>query len=234
MKSNKRTLAALAFLAAGTALSACSAQPEHQEAAFIEQKALKIEWRLDQLPVAFPVGSEMPAPGELAQLDRNLQTFVHNGSTRIFIEADPASTGRQLASRRYATLERHLVSRGFAVEPVTPGVLGEANASGPAAASVYVGHYAAVTPSCPDWRKPTAADYTNTQSSNFGCSTTANFAQMLYNPGDVLQGQRMGPADGARAAIAIRNYRDGKKAGEQQNGSTTATAGGVTTSGGSQ
>ena len=106
--------------------------------------------------------------------------------------------------------------------------------AGPAAAGVYVGRYAAVTPSCPDWRKPTASDYTNTQSSNFGCSTALNFAQMLADPGDVLRGQRMGPADGARAAIAVRNYREGKKPGEQQGGGGSTAAGGATTSGGAQ
>ena len=235
MNSHKRSFAALALLAVGTSLAACSAEPIHPEAVFVEPKAVKVEWRVERLAVDFPVGSASPAPGELYQLDRSLATYADDASVRVFIETDPASTGRELASRRYALLQGHLAALGLAAEPVAAGALGEPGSAGPGTANVYVGRYATIAPSCPDWRKPSASDYTNTQSSNFGCATALNFAQMLANPGDLLRGQRMGPADGARAAIAIKDYREGKKPGEQRNGDAAGTtAAGVTTSGGTQ
>ena len=63
MNSHKRSFAALALLAVGTTLGACSAEPVHPQAAFVEPKALKVEWRIERVSVDFPVGSAYPAPG---------------------------------------------------------------------------------------------------------------------------------------------------------------------------
>lgn len=234
MNAYMRTRAALTVLAASAALAACSAEPVHPEAVYVAPKTITAEWRIAPIPVAFPLGSAAPAAGELVRLDHALYPYADNASARFFVETDPASSGREVAARRFAMLKNHMASLGFTVEPVAPD--GTHPPAGPTSAVVYVAHYAAVTPSCPDWRKPTSSDYTNTQSSNFGCATMMNFAQMLADPGDLLRGQQMGPADGARAAIAIDNYRQGKKPGDQQSSSSggTGSAAASTTSGGTQ
>ena len=228
MHKRNRHLAALALLAMGTALTACSSEPLRPDAVFYAPKtnAAQVEWRVERHPVSFPIGSERPAPGQLAQLDSFLGAYADDLSARVFLEANPAAVGRELAGRRYAVLDRHVAAQGITAEPIARDALAEQASADPSVANVYVGHFVVVPPSCPDWRKPTASDFTNTQSSNFGCATAVNFSQMLANPGDVVRGQRMGPADGARAAIPVRDYREGKKAGEQNGGGGATTGGG--------
>jgi pilus assembly protein CpaD len=223
MRTFLRSFSALALLAIGPVLAACSSEPLHPEAVTIEPKSLQVEWRMEEHPVTFPLGSDRPGAVELAQLDDFLATHADNPSARVFIDTDPATAGRELASRRYAALDRHVALQGFRAEPA--GGTGHNPPTDPRLATVYVGSYVAVTPVCPDWRKPSAADYTNTQSSNFGCATMVNFSQMLADPGELVRGRRMGPADGARAAIAIRDYREGKKPANEGQGAISTTGG---------
>src|SRR3546814_1263456 len=96
------------------------------------------------------------------------------------------------------------------------GIPGAVPATDPDRAVVYVGRYHVVLPDCPDWHKQTAADFTNTPSSNYGCATTVNFARMLADPGDLVQGRDPGPSDGERLAGTIRAYRDAGKANAER------------------
>lgn len=231
MRRIRHHFASAGVLALAAALAACSAEPLHPEAIPVAPKTVQVAWQVEPHPVQFAIGSDRPAPGEIAGIDRFLAQFADETSVQVFVATDPATAGRALAERRFALLERHLAARGFAARPMTAEIGGGVPAvADPRIATVYVGHFVAAAPGCPDWRKPTAADFTNTHSSNFGCATAVNFSQMLANPGDLLRGQPLGPADAERAARSIRDYREGAPK-DQQNGGAAGIGGMSTTTG---
>ena len=45
--------------------------------------------------------------------------------------------------------------------------------------------------------------------SNFGCATETNLGLMVVDPGTLVRGQPMGPADGEAQAKSIKDYREG-------------------------
>ena len=75
---------------------------------------------------------------------------------------------------------------------------------------VVVGRYIVVPPDCPNWGQPSNRNPGNFQSSNFGCATTVNLGLMAADPGDLIRGQPLSPADGAAASLAIQRYRAGE------------------------
>lgn len=87
---------------------------------------------------------------------------------------------------------------------------GEAPAAWRDQATLVVGRYIVIPPACPDWSKPSGSDFTNTVGSNFGCASAVNLGMMVANPGDLVQGETLGPADGSRATLGIDRYRAGK------------------------
>src|SRR3546814_4830178 len=119
------------------------------------------------------------------------------------VDAAPAAAGQGVADRRLQALTAWLEAKGFEPGAMAAGIPGAVPATDPDRAVVYVGRYHVVLPDCPDWRKQTAADFTNTPSSNYGCATTVNFDRMLAHPGDLVQGRDLGPPDGARPAGPI-------------------------------
>lgn len=233
MFRTRRFSTTVAALLLGATLGACSREPLHPEAVYVEPKVNRVEWRVDRHPVQFAVGSDRPVAGELAALDRFLATYADAASAQIFIDIDPAVTGRELAAQRYAILHRHLTARGIVVRRMThdPTVQTE-RPSDPRVATVYVGRFAVIPPQCPDWRKPSSSDFTNTQSSNFGCATALAFGQMLADPGDLVRSEPMGPADAARAALAIERYRKGETPGQDGGAAGSGGMNIMTTSGG--
>jgi len=50
----------------------------------------------------------------------------------------------------------------------------------------------------------------NTDYENFGCATQSNLAAMVDNPSDLLTPRASTPADQARRAVVIENYRKGE------------------------
>lgn len=214
----RSTPLSLAIAVLGAVLAGCSPEPPVPGSAFASTKQVRVDWRVAQHPVAFALGSDQPVPGQLAELDRFLAALPEPEGARIFIDADPAVVGRELAARRVALLQRHLAQHGLSAAPMMRDPAAAPLSPDPRRATVYVGRFVATAPACPDWRKPTAADYTNTTSSNFGCATAVNFSQMLADPGDLLRGREMGPADGERAARAVRRYREGGGNGDQNGG----------------
>ncbi len=74
---------------------------------------------------------------------------------------------------------------------------------------VVVSRHVLTPPSCPNWSKRADDDFGNTLGSNFGCSTQTNLGLMLADPGDLLAGQPLGPADGELSSFRIESYRRG-------------------------
>jgi hypothetical protein len=63
---------------------------------------------------------------------------------------------------------------------------------------------------CPNWNKPYGTDESNSFSSNFGCASQMNLAEMLVNKRDAIEGQEMKPSDSSLAIRSIQNYQTGE------------------------
>ena len=101
----------------------------------------------------------------------------------VYVASAAAGVSDELAQQRAQTLNGLLRARGVAVRADPPQAAPGAGApDGPSrtdAARLLIGYYAVATPGCPDWRKPTAIDYSNQPSSNFGCASQINLGLMV-------------------------------------------------------
>lgn len=218
-------MAVSAALACGLLLAACSAEPIHPEAVGIE-KVNMIDWRVHRHPVQFAWGTATPEPGEMERLADFLAPYDEGAGAYVFVDAGAGVTGDALARQRLQRVHGVISSRGFTLRklPQDPAGL-PATASDPRMVSVFLGEYVVTAPDCPDMRKQTSADFTNTPASDFGCSTVTNLGLMVANPSDLVVGRDPGPADAERAVLGVQRYRKppAKKDGTEIN--TVSTTG---------
>lgn len=86
--------------------------------------------------------------------------------------------------------------------PVTAGAIA------PGAVRVVVSRMAATVPGCPDWSRPSNANFTGDSMSNYGCAINSNLAAMVADPRDLVAGRTDRDIVGDKVAgKAIRTYR---------------------------
>lgn len=199
-------------LTAALLMAACAPLPDNYPLR-APQPVAQVIWSGESLPLSFAPGTERPAAGEMTRLLAFLKATNARRAAHVYVATAPGAADDSLARRRTAALTRYLTQLGIAGEPrpsesglPTPGPLG-ANAD---MITVSVGRYVAIPPRCPDWSKPELGDFTNTRSSNFGCASAVNLSLMVADPLDLVRGQPLADADGARMARAIGRYRAGK------------------------
>lgn len=67
-----------------------------------------------------------------------------------------------------------------------------------------------ITPDCPDWRKSSNLNYSNTNMSDIGCASVTNIGRQVANPKHLLESDQLYVApDGMIGAQAITNYHTG-------------------------
>ncbi|WP_119166818.1 CpaD family pilus assembly lipoprotein [Algihabitans albus] len=125
---------------------------------------------------------------------------------RIMVELPMTSDGRDLAGRRALAVMQLLARQGIVAEPFAltePG--GQVLRVGVERVAVNA------SADCPDW--PEARDFgafVNDALPNFGCASANNFAVMLANPRDAVEGRALSRADVERVTLGLRAYRVGK------------------------
>ena len=71
----------------------------------------------------------------------------------------------------------------------------------------------AQVPGCPDWQRPSFLTSAGQTTSNYGCATNGNFAQMIADPSDLLSGRKDKSADpNPTSSNAIKQFSDGSAA----------------------
>jgi len=222
LRSPALGLAALLLMLAG--VTACS--PQTLSATQTEvPKQIKLTYSVISWPVQFEPGTATLSAGQEQALSNFLSTVKTGDGDEVTFEAGPAAYGTNaaLVAERQASVDlvlRSLLMPASVVE--TRSLLGasgaENEARGGVAGSevpgadvvvVNVGRYIVSGPSCPDWTKPQADDFSNTPPSNFGCATLTNLARMVANPADLVRGSTEGPADGDYAAQGVAAYHAG-------------------------
>ena len=133
-----------------------------------------------------------------------------------------------LAARRIDTVKRFLEDNGINRKHIHASSFGErvpvATGNDEDAwrqnrrVEIVLERYVVTPPACPDWSRKTGVDYANGPHSNFGCATAANLGLMIDNPRDLVEGRRLGPADGIHQAEGIVRYREGELPELQEEG----------------
>ena len=124
----------------------------------------------------------------------------------------------ELAARRISAVKGILVEHGIARVGIQASTFGErfpASLGNHEQAwsknrrvEIVLERFVVTPPACPDWSRRSGLDYSNQPHSNFGCATEANLGLMVANPGDLVRGQKLGPADGVHQAEGIVRYRE--------------------------
>jgi len=154
--------------------------------------------------VRFEPGEAALSPAER----QRLAAFLAHEEVGLYDEitlATGAVNGaeRNLAARRAASVAAYLRANHLKSAA-------DLEESAPAdRVTVVVGRYVVVPPNCPDWRKPSEDDPSNTPSSNLGCASVTNLGLMVADPHDLVSGKPRAPADADQNDYAIQRYRQG-------------------------
>lgn len=107
--------------------------------------------------------------------------------------------------------------------------------------TVTVERYLVITPACANFIEQIGNANQTHAGSNFGCANEANFGMMVANPRDIIRGRTTGNYDGTVMAAGVQRYHEDRikdlidtstTVAPGSLASTTPTAGGGTTSGG--
>ena len=160
-----------------------------------------LEWVIYDHAVARTLGPNGLGAAERRRLDRFADEIALGYGDQVVIRA---RRGENSAAAK--AVDRHLRRNNIVAKIIeTPRLNTRA---GPVL--VEVGRYVIIPPRCPDWSKPSGGDPHNTVNSNWGCATAINLDRMVANPGDLVHGREMGPADGEYASFHTNRYRGGK------------------------
>lgn len=202
-----RTAGLAAALAAAALAAGCSFPVTPPEPGTVGPQAHKlgVERTLYRHDVTFPGDSaELPA-GERAALERFLRDTGADRQATVLVATDRTDP---LAERRRQQVVRQLRRNGF--DPRASDPLLDSARPGDGDVLVRVARYHVVLPECPNYARTTTGDNSNLPASNFGCADRRNLGLMVANPRDLLRGRDMGPVSGARTAIPVRDYHDGR------------------------
>lgn len=170
-------------------------------------------------PVVFAPGSAALLPDQGQALTTFLNSARVGEKDRLALVARPAAAVsglpagqahryQALAGNRARTVAAQLAARGLKVAP-TPQWLPLAAAPREGVVLV-VERIVAVPLGCPDWTRPSAGNYENALTSNYGCAVSGNLARMIANPDDLQVSRPLGPASGEVMGRAVGRYLDGK------------------------
>ena len=192
-------LTALAVIVAGCAQTVADWTPA------ATPHDLQVKWVTHEHSIAFNSQANLLTNQASRSLDRFLNEIDLRPSDRLFVDVGPKS-GEVVSDARVGAINEQL--RHYI--PGTQATLITDEKGTNSKISLIVGRYVVLPPNCPDLSRPTATNHGNVADSNFGCSTQRNLGLMLADPGDLLRGRTLGPADGAALSRGIRSYRAGK------------------------
>lgn len=192
-------LVALAVIVAGCAQTVADWTPA------ATPHDLEVKWITHEHSIAFNSQANLLTNQASRNLDRFLNEIDLRPSDRLFVDVGPQS-GEVVSDARVGAINAQL--RHYIPGTQATAITGEKGTTNKI--NLIVGRYIVLPPNCPDLSRPTATNPGNVADSNLGCSTQRNLGLMLANPGDLLHGRTLGPADGEALSRSIQKYRAGK------------------------
>ena len=165
-------------------------------------KAPHVDYVRLQHEAVFQPGSPDLASGEAGSLAGFLTHAGVTSEDHVYFEA--ASDDRLTVSR-IGRLAKVADQQGIGAKILPP-----ATGLAPDHIRVVVERYVVTPPNCPNWTAPAVGGHDNQPGSNFGCADATNFSLMVADPGDLVVGRMLDPAQGDAAFAAVSRYRQGK------------------------
>lgn len=194
----------IAFIALAGGLVACAPSLQNSQWSGAElPKQTQVLFLHQAYDVRFDPGKDLLSPAE----QKRLADFIAREDIGLYDEITLASgnggdtKGAGLAARRSASVAAYLRSLHlkFAADSEAAAPNDQVTLS--------IGRYIVVPPQCPDWRKPSEDDPSNTPSSNLGCATETNLGLMVADPRDLVVGKDIAPSDADHNGYAVQRYR---------------------------
>ena len=192
-------LAALAVIVAGCAQTVADWTPA------ATPHDLQVKWVTHEHAISFNSQANLLTNQASRSLDRFLSEIDLRPSDRLFVDVGP-QPGDVVSDARVSAINKQL--HHYIPGAQALAITGEKGTN--SKINLIVGRYVVLPPNCPDLSKPSETNSGNYADSNFGCSTQRNLGLMLADPGDLLRGRTLGPADGEALSRSIRAYRTGK------------------------
>jgi len=192
-------LAVLAIIVAGCAQTVADWTPA------ATPNEMEVQWVTHEHSIGFNSPANLLTNQESRSLDRFLGEIDLRPSDRLFVDVGPKS-GDVVNDTRVGVINEQL--RHYVPNAQALVITGEKGTD--SSIRLIVGRYVVLPPNCPNLSKPSNTNPGNFNDSNFGCSTQRNLGLMLANPGDLLRGRTLGPADGEALSRGIRAYRAGE------------------------
>ena len=158
--------------------------------------------------VAFAVHPQGLSPNQKAALADFAGRWRDNGGGVMTLRT-PVNSGVPALSRRTAdAMSAYLVHLGVPADHMRLAGYDAGHApNAPVLASFE--RYESVGPDCSQGWDNLTSTKNNTVSTHFGCAATANFAQMIANPRDLVVPSATDPADNSRREYVLGKYRQG-------------------------
>ena len=192
-------LAALAVIVAGCAQTVADWTPA------ATPNDIQLKWVTHEHSINFNSPANLLTNQESRSLDRFLSEIDVRPSDRLFVDIGPQS-GEVVSDARIGVINQQL--RHYVPGAQAVAITGEKGTD--RNIRLIVGRYVVLPPNCPNFSRPTNTNTGNYSDSNFGCSNQRNLGLMLANPGDLVRGRTLGPADGESLSRGVRAYRAGK------------------------
>lgn len=208
--ANHSKLAGALALSLGLVLGGCGGMPTNRSLYSVNQPVVeRTNYSLD-----VDTGSGGLTIPEQQRVAGWFEAMDLGYGDRVAIEDPMASEATRDAVARLAG--RH----GILVEDTAPVTSGFVQ---PGQARIVLTRTEASVPNCPNWSASSDMNYNNATSTNYGCAVNSNFAAMVANPQDLIEGQK-----GTGETVIMSS----KKAIDSYRSQTPTGAGGLGKSGG--
>lgn len=181
-----------------------------------EQFAIEVRQTPDEIRLAPNSGGLSPTQ-EAAIADLSSRWRANGGGVITIQAPASANAGPTVEASRGV-----LITLGASPEEVRV-VSYQPPQGAPAAVIVGYAGYQAVGPQCGVEWENLASDRDNTVHRNYGCSVTANLANQIANPRDLLRPRAMDPADATRRSVVLDKYRKGEATSSAKDPQADAT-----------
>lgn len=199
----KNKLTGAVAVSLGLALAGCGGMPSNPSLYSTKQAVV------ERTNYTFDVNTNSSglAISEQQRLNGWFEAMDLRYGDRVAIE-DPS------ANPAVTTAVNDLASRyGIAVSTTAPTTEGFMQ---PGQARVVLTRSTASVPGCPDWSAKSDMNYTNGTSPGYGCAVNSNYAAMVADPQDLLEGKEAeGGSVIATGNKAIKTLREAKPTGAE-------------------
>lgn len=182
----------------------------------------KVEMKSEEHMVHFQPGASKLTRGETELFRRKVNQRSMMAVDSVYIELPKAQMSNGARREALARMMKYLGYSGGDVRFQPSDALEREQAV------IHLNYADAVLPDCPDWRKASSHNYSNTPHANFGCATETNLGLMVADPRDLERGTGdLPPASSERMERSLREWHSGRDFRGESKGGESGGGGGA-------